>query len=635
MAVSDVRIVDLSREANALLAGQTDFLRIFAGDESEGRRQRRAIIVAALRRYELDGEVGISLDELAADIGAVLRYRGELAPDDILSDCADILRQLESWEAVDSAIAPQRARIDGGLRRRVERDYALGRPMRVFMPHWDEVQRSLRRRFVSLSANYFAQAAAALDMLLAELTEPSPDSLRCFTAWQTARQSLHGVSRESHDFARELRSITVDPNHPEILADVADRLGMLYDKFYRVAHEGAAMARARVIRLKDEPHDGKMILLLQKLLRIHEDEWSVGLGETEEERAARIEAIGSETAHEIQFFERLTSDIGNGSWRDGIRLISLALVELTERIHTAIALRLQQTQAIDALTRRAALLAEGNEETLQSARVWLWNASGSFHAALWTQDEPSSDERIQLERWLEGKGGSALPLVDEETWLRSYLPRKRAAIPPPPSALLTDEDWDPGSDSTLQKLETARANLAQRMIAAGSAEQLQTLESFDELRILAQLLWLPRESAPLRRLGLKIGNPAKRGAQRAFLKGPTFEVELDNYRFLPVSVQNKEDIQPQFVDENLQQSKITTLQRRLQNHTGAGDTAAPVVPAAALKAPAGARPIPAPEPDEQARPDAVETSGDVKPQQRRLWPFQGNTRQSSSNPPKK
>src|SRR5262244_1997654 len=93
----------------------------------------------------------------------------------------------------------------------------LSRTLRVFLPHWDEVQRTLRRRYVSLSANYFAQAIAALDTLLDELHYEDTDPLRCHTAWQSLRQALHGINTESRDFARELRALRVDGNHPEML----------------------------------------------------------------------------------------------------------------------------------------------------------------------------------------------------------------------------------------------------------------------------------------------------------------------------------------------------------------------------------------------------------------------------------
>ncbi len=71
----------------------------------------------------------------------------------------------------------------------------------------------------------------------------------------------------------------------------------------------------------------------------------------------------------------------------------------------------------------------------------------------------------------------------------------------------------------------------ERLITAGSAQGLETLDSIEELRMLASFLWLPRESAPLRRLGLRI-QPAGAGmSRRAKLQGPGFEVEMDNYRF--------------------------------------------------------------------------------------------------------
>src|SRR5579871_2371388 len=51
MAMMDERIVDLSRTARALLAGPPEFLRALVSDESEARRQRRAIIIVALREH--------------------------------------------------------------------------------------------------------------------------------------------------------------------------------------------------------------------------------------------------------------------------------------------------------------------------------------------------------------------------------------------------------------------------------------------------------------------------------------------------------------------------------------------------------------------------------------------------------
>jgi hypothetical protein len=85
--------------------------------------------------------------------------------------------------------------------------------------------------------------------------------------------------------------------------------------------------------------------------------------------------------------------------------------------------------------------------------------------------------------------------------------------------------------------EEARARLVERLIAAGSAERLEGLRSFDELRLLASLLWLPRNSAPLRRLGLRVNSPVSGMAARAVVRGPGFEVEMDNYRFTPASAE--------------------------------------------------------------------------------------------------
>jgi hypothetical protein len=530
VAIDEHRIAELSRAAEALIAGPPEYLRAFVGEEGGSRQQRRAIVIASLREQEMEGRVGVSVDELAADLEAVLLARRQPLPDDPRADVVEILRQLEAWQAVDGGLAPDRAERDG-LRRRVERDYALARSLRVFLPHWDEVQRTLRRRYVSLSANYFAQAIAALDTLLEELHYEDTDPLRCHTAWQSLRQALHGINTESRDFARELRSLRVDGNHPEVLADIADRLGILHEKFFRVAAEGAAKVRERLERLCDERHNGANVRELQEALRIREEEWSVGLGETEDDLRERLDAVAYEVLRELDIFERLMADSGPGSWREGAKAISLALVDLTERIHSAISLRLQQTQAIAALLRRARDLAEGGEDATLRARRYLWNASGAVHSAIWVQAVPESDAQVRLDRWLAMRGGSPLPLVDYDIWQKSIRPRHRPAPPPAPAALLMSEDWDPGEDPRVREHEEARARLVERLVTAGSADALKTLESMDELRLLASFLWLPRDSAPLRRLGLRIQSPGVGTAQRAVLYGPGFEVDLDNYRF--------------------------------------------------------------------------------------------------------
>jgi hypothetical protein len=528
------RIEEISHAAEALIAGPPEFLRAFAGDESGARQQRRAIIIASLRDQEYQGRVGVAVEELAADLEAVLRYRGLSAPEDLRAEIVDTLRQLEGWQAVDGGLAPERAERDG-LRRRVERDYALARSLRVFLPHWDEVQRALRRRYISLSANYFAQAIAALDTLLEELNYEDTDPLRCHTAWQSLRQALHGINTETRDFARELRALRVDANHPQVLADIADRLGILHEKFFRVAAEGSAKVRDRLELLRDERHDGENVRRLQDALRAREEEWSVGLGETPEERSERLDAVERDVLRELDNFDRFMAENGPGSWREGAKVISLALVDLTERIHAAISLRLQQTQAIAALLRRARDLADGGAEATQRARRYVWDASGAFHAAIWVQSPPSSDAQVRLDRWLEMRGGSPLPLVDDEIWQKSLRPRLRPAPPLPPPALETPDDWDPGEDPRVRELEEARARLIERLTAAGSAERLAMLESIDELRLLASFLWLPRDSAPLRRLGLRIHAPSTGMARRTTLRGPGFTVELDNYRFTATS----------------------------------------------------------------------------------------------------
>ena len=539
MANDEQRIADLSRAAEALIAGPPEYLRAFVGDENGARQQRRAIIIASLREQEAEGRVGVSVDELAADLESVLRLRGQPAPDDIRNEVVEVLRQLENWQAVDGGLAPDRAERDG-LRRRVERDYALARSLRVFLPHWDDIQRALRRRYVSLSANYFAQAIGALDTLLDELHYEDPDPLRCHTAWHALSQALHGINTESRDFARELRSLQVDGNHPEVLADIADRLGILHDKFFRVAAEGAAQVRLRLEKLRDERHAGENVHRLQEALRRREEEWSVGVGETEEELRERLDAVASEVERELVIFERLMSESGTGSWREGAKAISLALVDLTERIHSAISLRLQQTQAIAALLRRAHDLAEGGDEATQNARRYLWNASGAFHSAIWVHAVPSSDDQVRLDRWLAHRGGSPLPLVDEEVWQKTLRPRSKPAPPPPLPPLETSEAWTPGEDPRVRLLESARERLIDRLVAVGSASALGHLESYDELRLLASFLWLPRDSAPLRRLGLRIQAPGAGMPRRAILRGPGFEVELDNYRFSATTAQRQQ-----------------------------------------------------------------------------------------------
>ena len=535
MALDPQRIEDISRAAEALIAGPPEFLRAFAGDEAGARSQRRSIIIASLREQESEGASASRWTIWPPTWSGAAPSRAARA-DDMRAEIVETLRQLEGWQAVDGGLAPERAERDG-LRRRVERDYALARSLRVFLPRWDEVQRLLRRRYISLSANYFAQAIAALDTLLEELHYKDTDPLRTHTAWQSLRQALHGINTETRDFARELRSLRVDGNHPELLAEIADRLAILHEKFFRVAAEGAAKVRDRLELVRDERHDGENTRRLQETLRAREEEWSVGIGETADERLERLDAVAHDIVRELNLFDRFMADSGPGSWREGAKVISLALVDLTERIHAAISLRLQQTQAIAALLRRARDLAEGGEVATQRARQYLWNASGAIHAAIWLQRVPSSDDQVRLDRWLAQHGGSPLPLVDDEIWQKSLRPRLRPPPPAPPPALTLAEDWDPGEDPRVRQYEDARARLIERLIAAGSAERLEGLHSFDELRLLASLLWLPRNSAPLRRLGLRINSPVSGMATRAVVRGPGFEVEMDNYRFAPANAE--------------------------------------------------------------------------------------------------
>jgi hypothetical protein len=633
LAIDEQRIAELSRAAEALVAGPPEYLRAFVGEEGGARQQRRAILIASLREQEIEGRVGVSVDELAADLEAVLRYRGLPLTEDPRADIVEILRQLEGWQAVDGGLAPERAERDG-LRRRVERDYALARTLRVFLPHWDEVQRTLRRRYVSLSANYFAQAIAALDTLLDELHYEDTDPLRCHTAWQSLRQALHGINTESRDFARELRSLRVDGNHPEVLADIADRLGILHERFFRVAAEGAARVRERLALLRDERHAGENVRRLQEALRIREEDWSVGLGETEAELRDRLDTVAHDVERELVIFERLMAESGPGSWREGAKAISLALVDLTERIHSAISLRLQQTQAIASLLRRARDLAEGGADATQRARTYLWNASGAMHAAIWVQPPPASDQQVRLDRWLAQHGGSPLPLVDEDVWQKAIRPRHRPAPPMPPSTLITAEDWDPGEDPHVREMEEAKARLVERLVSAGSAAALGTLDSFDDLRLLASFLWLPRDSAPLRRLGLRIQLPSTGMAPRAVLRGPGFEVQLDNYRFAATTASRQAEVERARAADAPQRPQPQPLGSAV-----AARSAANVEPAAAGQhthplddpdASQATRPLPvlmpAPQPTHPLEGPPAQPPTPAPPQPapvtpRRLWPF--------------
>jgi hypothetical protein len=347
------------------------------------------------------------------------------------------------------------------------------------------------------------------------------------------------------------------------------------------------------------------------------------------------------------------ADSGPGSWREGARIISLALVELTERIHAAISLRLQQTQAVAALLRRARDLATGSGDATQRARQYLWNASGSLHAALWVQQAPASDQQVRLDRWLLQKGGSPLPLVDERIWERALRPRTRPAPPQPPQPLLVTEEWDPGEDPQVRLQEEARERLVERLITAGSAQALDSITSLDELRLLASFLWLPRESAPLRRLGLRI-QPAGAGmSRRAMLPGPGFEVEMDNYRFSATTTTR------QAAAEQRRAEATQAAMARLSAIAAGADDVAPLRPAEPTQAeiaaathpledledleerdetpaspyatreleaiaPAEARPAPRP-----SEPERAPTTGP-----RRLWPLPGLLRRGEARRPR-
>ena len=138
---------------------------------------------------------------------------------------------------------------------------------------------------------------------------------------------------------------------------------------------------------------------------------------------------------------------------------------------------------------------------------------------------------VRLDRWLQGHGGSPLPLVDEETWRRSIRPRYRPAPPPPPSALITADDWNPGDDPRLREREEARSRLVERLITAGSVAGLGALENFEELRLLARSSGSHAIAPRSDDLGLRIHAPGAGMASRAILRGPDFDLEADNYRF--------------------------------------------------------------------------------------------------------
>ena len=173
----------------------------------------------------------------------------------------------------------------------------------------------------------------------------------------------------------------------------------------------------------------------------------------QDERHERLDAVAHDVVRELNLFERFMADSGPGSWREGAKVISLALVDLTERIHAAISLRLQQTQAIAALLRRARDLAEGGEVATQRARQYLWNASGAIHAAT-----------LGAARPLQRRSGAAGPLAGA-SWrlavaaggrgdlaeVAAPAPASATAAAPPP-ALTLAEDWDPGDDPRVRQL---------------------------------------------------------------------------------------------------------------------------------------------------------------------------------------
>ena len=240
----------------------------------------------------------------------------------------------------------------------------------------------------------------------------------------------------------------------------------------------------------------------------------------------RLDAVAADVVRELGIFERLMADSGPGSWREGAKAISLALVDLTERIHSAISLRLQQTQAIAALLRRAWIW----PRAVQAPRCAHANISGTPPARC-TRRSGCSSRPPATPRcaWIVG---SPIAAARPCRWWTTSLAKVAAPPPPPraaPAALRAGDrptTGYPGEDPRIRELEEARARLIERLISAGSAGPPScTLESFDELRLLASFLWLPRDSsaaAPPRPAHPVAGR--RDGAPRAILRGPGFEV---------------------------------------------------------------------------------------------------------------
>ena len=67
MAIHDPRIEDISRAAEALIAGPPEFLRAFVGEEG-ARQIRRSILMASLRDQEFQGRVGVSVARVLTEV---------------------------------------------------------------------------------------------------------------------------------------------------------------------------------------------------------------------------------------------------------------------------------------------------------------------------------------------------------------------------------------------------------------------------------------------------------------------------------------------------------------------------------------------------------------------------------------
>jgi hypothetical protein len=184
---------------------------------------------------------------------------------------------------------------------------------------------------------------------------------------------------------------------------------------------------------------------------------------------------------------------------------------------------------------------------------------------------------------------------------------------------------------------------------------MEGIDSIEELRLLASFLWLPRESAPLRRLGLRIQPPGANMPRRAAIQGPGFLVEMDNYRFTATSSSR------QAAAEARRAAEATAAMDRLSAIAAGGDETPAPAPIAAAPEPSVAathpladfdgaeldqatvtRPLEAVSPPAEARPTrplqtpatlgSAERAPDTKSDApRRFWPLPGLLRRNGDS----